>query len=92
MTASINEIVNVPEDAKLIVCAEPITVRPAEAAKMLGISRMKVYELAARADFDGAFKLDGCTLISVEALKNWVKAQTRTQHSEKEGPRQCRKH
>ena len=39
----------------------------------------KVYELTARADFDGAFKLGGCTLISVEALKKWVKNQTQQQ-------------
>lgn len=77
MTASINEILDVPEDAKLIVCVEPIAVRPAEAAKMLGISRVKAYDLIARADFDGAFKLGGCTLISVEALKNWVNKQAR---------------
>ena len=69
----------IPADATLIVSVEPITVRPEEAAKLLGISRTKVYELTARADFDGAFKLGGCTLISVEALKKWVKNQTQQQ-------------
>lgn len=54
---------------------EPVTVRAAAAAQMLGISRPKLYELAAREDFHGAFKLGGCTLFSVEALKEWVKAQ-----------------
>lgn len=57
---------------------EPIAVRPARAAEMLGISRPKVYELAAREDFNGAFKFGGCTLFSVEALKAWVRAQCGT--------------
>lgn len=54
---------------------EPIAVRANEAAKMLGVSRPKVYELAAREDFRGTFKFGGCTLFSVEALKEWVRNQ-----------------
>jgi len=54
---------------------EPIAVRSTEAARMLGVSRPKVYELAAREDFHGAFKFGGCTLFSVEALKEWVRTQ-----------------
>lgn len=54
---------------------EPIAVRSTTAAKMLDVSRPKVYELAAREDFKGAFKFGGCTLFSVEALKEWVRAQ-----------------
>lgn len=54
---------------------EPIAVRSTQAAEMLGISRPKVYELAAREDFHGAFKFGGCTLFSVEALREWVRAQ-----------------
>lgn len=57
---------------------EPITVRSSEAARMLGVSRPKVYELAAREDFHGAFKFGGCTLFSVEALKEWVRMQCET--------------
>lgn len=57
---------------------EPIAVRPARAAEMLGISRPKVYELAAREDFQGAFKFGGCTLFSVEALREWVRSQCGT--------------
>ena len=79
MAVSNDEIPVIPESARLIVCVEPIAVRPAEAAKMLGISRTKVYELAARDDFGGAFKVGGCTLISVEAMKNWVNDQVRRQ-------------
>lgn len=54
---------------------EPIAVRSTEAAQLLGVSRPKIYELAARDDFRGAFKFGGCTLFSVEALREWVRAQ-----------------
>lgn len=57
---------------------EPIAVRSTRAAEMLGISRPKIYELAAREDFHGAFKFGGCTLFSVEALREWVRAQCGT--------------
>mgnify|MGYP002511098345 CR=1 FL=1 len=57
---------------------EPIAVRSTRAAEMLGISRPKIYELAAREDFHGAFKFGGCTLFSVEALREWVQAQCGT--------------
>ena len=54
---------------------EPIAVRASEAAKMLGVSRPKIYELAARDDFHGVFKFGGCTLFSVEAMREWVRMQ-----------------
>lgn len=73
-----DEIRAVPEGAQLIIAAEPITVRVPEAAKMLGVSEPKIYELTKRADFGGAFKFGGCTLISVEALRDWVRAQCGT--------------
>lgn len=57
---------------------EPIAVRSTEAARLLGVSWPKVYELAARDDFRGAFKFGGCTLFSVEALREWVRAQCGT--------------
>lgn len=63
---------------KAAVFIEPIAVRSNTAAQMLGVSRPKVYELAAREDFHGAFKLGGCTLFSVEALREWVRRQCET--------------
>lgn len=54
---------------------KPIAVRSNTVAQMLDISRPKVYELAAREDFHGAFKFGGCTLFSVEALEEWVRQQ-----------------
>ena len=64
---------SVAEKQNFIV--KPVAVRSNTAAQMLGISRPKVYELAAREDFRGAFKFGGCTLFSVEALENWVREQ-----------------
>ncbi|MBD5154032.1 MAG: helix-turn-helix domain-containing protein [Oscillibacter sp.] len=62
---------------KPLVYIEPIAVKASTVAQMLDVSRPKVYELAAREDFHGAFKLGGCTLFSVEALREWVRAQCR---------------
>ena len=67
----------IPAAEKTTVFIEPIAVRSGTAAQMLGISRPKVYELAAREDFYGSFKLGGCTLFSVEALREWVRSQCR---------------
>jgi excisionase family DNA binding protein len=70
-----DDLLLVPDGVSPVVCIEPITVRPDVAAKLLGVSKPKVYELAARDDFHGAFKLGGCTLFSVEALRQWVTDQ-----------------
>lgn len=53
---------------------EPMAVSAAEAAKLLGVSRPKVYELLNRDDFP-AFKLGSRTLISVDGLRRWVAKQ-----------------
>lgn len=68
----------IPTAEKTTVFIEPIAVRSSTAAQMLGVSRPKVYELAARDDFHGSFKLGGCTLFSVEALREWVRTQCGT--------------
>lgn len=54
---------------------EPLAVSAAEAARLLGVSKPKVYKLMARSDFP-AFKLDGRTLVSVDGLREWVKKQS----------------
>jgi excisionase family DNA binding protein len=53
---------------------EPIAVSAAEAARLLGVSRPKVYELMNREDFP-SFRLGGRTLISVDGLRRWVEQQ-----------------
>lgn len=56
---------------------EPMAISAPEAARLLGVSKPKVYELMGRADFP-AFKLGGRTLISVDGLRKWVQQQTKT--------------
>lgn len=55
---------------------EPMAVSAPEAARLLGVSKPKVYELMGREDFP-AFKLGGRTLVSVEGLREWVKTQAK---------------
>lgn len=54
---------------------EPVCVRSTEAARLLGVSRPKLYQISKRADFHAAFRVDGCTLFSVEKLREWVREQ-----------------
>ena len=53
---------------------EPLAVSAIEGARLLGVSKSKVYELMERQDFP-AFKLGGRTLISVAGLREWVQKQ-----------------
>ena len=53
---------------------EKIAVSVQEAAEMLGMCPKTVYQLTRRADFP-AFKTGNRTIISVEGLREWVKAQ-----------------
>ena len=54
---------------------EPLAVSAPEAARLLGVSKPKVYELMARGDFP-SFKVGSRTIVSVEGLLEWVKKQT----------------
>ena len=54
---------------------DPLAVSAAEAARLLSVSRPKIYELMATPDFP-AFKLGGRTLVSVDGLREWVAKQT----------------
>ena len=53
---------------------EPLAVSPAECARLLGVSRPKVYDLVNRDDFP-SFKLGARTLISVDGLRAWIAKQ-----------------
>lgn len=55
---------------------EPLAISAPEAARLLGVSKPKVYELMGRADFP-SFKLGGRTLVSVDGLREWVKNQSK---------------
>lgn len=53
---------------------EPLAVSAAEAARLLGVSRPTIYQYIGRADFP-SFKLGNRTLIAVDGLRAWVRAQ-----------------
>lgn len=53
---------------------EPMAVSAPEAARLLGVSKPKVYELMNRTDFP-AFKLGRRTLVSVDGLREWIRNQ-----------------
>lgn len=53
---------------------EPLAVSPAECARLLGISRPKVYDLINQGGFP-SFKLGTRTLISVDGLREWITKQ-----------------
>lgn len=59
---------------------EPLAISAIEAARLLGVSKPKVYELMGRADFP-SFKVGGRTLVSVDGLREWVKKQTEVSES-----------
>lgn len=52
----------------------PLAVSPAECARLLGISRPKVYDLINQDGFP-SFKLGSRTLISVDGLRTWIAKQ-----------------
>jgi len=56
--------------------ADRLTYSPAEAAQVLGVSRPTIYTLIKREDFP-AFEVGTRTLVSVEGLRDWVKAQAK---------------
>lgn len=55
--------------------ATKIAVRSAEAAQMLGISKPTLLQWAKRSDFKASFTIGGCTLFSVDRLREWVAEQ-----------------
>lgn len=57
---------------------DPLTVSPAECARLLGISRPKVYDLINQGGFP-SFKLGSRTLISVDGLREWISRQTQAE-------------
>lgn len=59
---------------------EPLAVSAAEAARLLGVSRPTIYQYIGRDDFP-SFKLGNRTLVSVEGLREWVKAQAKKEET-----------
>lgn len=53
---------------------EPLAISAPEAARLLSVSKPTIYQYINREGFP-SFKLGGRTLVSVEGLREWVKAQ-----------------
>lgn len=53
---------------------EPLLVRPADAAKMIGFSESYVFELLAKGEL-ARIKIGRSTLIEVAELKRWIERQ-----------------
>lgn len=54
--------------------SERLTISPAEAAILLGVSKPTIYQILNRDDCRAAFKVGTRTLVSVSALREWVNA------------------
>lgn len=54
----------------------PVAISVSDAAKLLGISRPTMYQVIHQSDFP-AFRLGGRTLISIDGLRDWVRAQAK---------------
>ena len=52
-----------------------LLLRPMEAAKSLGVSRSRIYELIASGELPGIVRLGRSVRVSSEALRSWVRAQ-----------------
>ncbi len=53
----------------------PILLRPAEAARLLGVSRSKLYGLLARGEVPGIVKIGASTRISRVVMERWIADQ-----------------
>jgi excisionase family DNA binding protein len=59
---------------------EKLAVSVPEAARLLGISKPKAYELARRADFP-SFQVGGRILVSAAGLQAWVDKRSRKEEA-----------
>ena len=55
---------------------QKLAVNVSEAAAMLSVSRPTMYQILARDDFTGSFRVGNKHLISVAALQDWIAKQT----------------
>lgn len=55
----------------------PLLVRVEEAARLLDLSRSKVYELLARDELPGVVRIGRSVRISRQSLEQWVDAQAK---------------
>ena len=65
-----------PATAPVVPTLDPLTVRIAEAVRLTGLCRSKIYELIASGDIE-TVKVGRCTLISMASLRALVGQATR---------------
>ena len=56
-----------------IVQIEPLAVRPAEAARLIGVSLRKFAEMRSCGLLPPSYKLGRCVVFKIDDLKNWVR-------------------
>lgn len=54
---------------------EPLLIRPAEAAELLGVSRSKLYQLAQAGEVQGVVRLGGSVRLHRPTLEAWLADQ-----------------
>ena len=59
------------------VATRPLAVKPAEGAKLLGISRSAFFDLLARGEIPSFLSGKRCRLIAVADLEVWIADQKR---------------
>ena len=57
---------------------EPLAVSAPEAARLLGVSKLTIYQYIHHRDFPD-FKLGNRTLVSVAGLQEWIRKQVNEQ-------------
>lgn len=62
------------------VSLSPLLVRPAEAARLLAISRSQLYAMVARGQIP-ACRVGSEIRVSIGALRHWIATHERTVHS-----------
>ena len=55
--------------------SDPLLLRPAEVAELLGMSRSRVYELARAGDLAGVVRLGGSVRVHRPTLERWLGEQ-----------------
>ena len=67
-------MMNTSETQQLVTALQPLAVSPNDAARLIGIGRTKLYTALADGTLRSA-KIGKRRLITVEAIKDWLKAR-----------------
>ncbi len=76
MPANADDIIIIGADDSAMAPIRPVAISVSDAAKLLGISKPTMYQVIHQSDFP-AFRLGGRTLISIDGLRDWVRARAK---------------